>query len=76
MSSKAYWHPKVTKLQGPLDDNLKRCLQKRYGNPLNCILSVASVEFLHGLSTAGVEGAFDLAEAIEKYEAIILEEKY
>ena len=70
MSMGLYWRPEKNST-GELPDELKRILQKRYGNPLlGYHLDDCDLSYLIGLRDAGVKGAQELINAIEKHGRI------
>lgn len=72
MSTHLRWRPKGG--GRTLDDDLKRYLRNRYGDPIKVILTRADLDYLTGLSDAYVTGATKLIDAIEQYEEIEVEE--
>lgn len=70
MSMGLYWKPEKNN-DKRLPDDLKRALQKRYDTPLldHC-LDDSDLSYLEGLRDAGVKGAQELINAIEKHGRI------
>ena len=74
MSTSAYWRPANGGRRLPY--GIKPALNKRFGFPLdNIVLSGEHVEWLRGLSDAGVSGADALLSAIDKHDEIVISER-
>lgn len=75
MGTRLYWKPH--KRERKLVDNqiqLKDILKRRYGGWVNVVLREDSCRYLQGLADAGVPGAAELIDAIDKYDEIVVEE--
>lgn len=75
MSTNLYWAPTATIGQHVGDVKLKYILQDKYGYPVNTILDKNDIAFLDGLDFAGISGAKQLIEAIQKYGTIGVQEQ-
>lgn len=75
MSSSLEWEPRNRERES-LPDELKFVLRKRYGEPVSSIIDDSDLAYLAGLRDAGIEGAEDLIEAINKYGEIHVKEHY
>lgn len=77
MSSTLCWK-KIHKVSKSLPDHLKTILQdcELLGDMQSVIINYECLDFLKGLSAAGVEGAEDLIEAVEKNDRIELYLEY
>ena len=74
MSSTLYWEPANRKMKD-LPDALKYVLQKKFsGSGIDTIMCDGDVPYLNGLKDAGVKGAEELIEAIEKYHEVRIAE--
>lgn len=52
----------------PLPDALKYALRKRRNSP--CTMYISDIPYLQGLADAGVDGAQQLIELIERHEEV------
>lgn len=75
MSSTLYWEP-VQRKQKDLPDALKYVLQKKVGGTVDTVMSENDLEYLHGLKDAGIKGAHELIEAIEKHGQVSVHEQF
>lgn len=75
MSSNLYWRP-VQSAKNDLPDSLKFALRKRFHTLERLPLSYKELGYFQGLLDAGVEGAQEIIDAIEKYEQIELSEVF
>lgn len=69
MSMNLYWEPQHRDADD-LPDSLKFALRKRYGPCVDTVFTTQDISYLRGLEDAGVKGASDLIEAIEKHDAV------
>jgi hypothetical protein len=67
VSCSLYWRPPGKGHQVG-DFPLRRAIENRFGR--TAVLDYAAVDFLQGLAAAGVDGATELLEAIEKHDKI------
>ena len=67
MSCSLYWKPSGSGNQVG-DAALRNAVEKHFGR--RAWLDYDSLEFLRGLAAAGIEGASELIEAIERHERI------
>ena len=67
MSCQLFWRP-IGSGRSAGGSRLRYAVEKRFG--VDVRLDESALEFLRGLEAAGVEGATDLIEAIEKHEEI------
>ena len=75
MSSNLYWEPRTPKKSKSLSTELKLSLRKRYDGGLNnIILDSGDVQYLEGLSHAGIKDATVLINAIRKHDEISINE--
>ena len=71
MSTNLYWEPKDRKKHNAGKDSaLKWALQKRFGYPITKTFNEYDCSYLQCLADAGIDGAQDLIDSIEKYETI------
>lgn len=76
MSYSLYWRPISTKKNNAgKDQALKWAMQKKFGSPINRTIGESNIEYLQGLKDAGVDGASDLIDAVEKCGSIELFEE-
>lgn len=75
MSSSLVWEP-VNRKTKFLEDSVKFALRKKYGDPVDAVLSGDDVPYLQGLRDAGIKGIDALLEAIEKHHEIEVKEVY
>lgn len=68
MGCSLYWKPVSKENNFVGDIQLRNILEKRYNYP--SILDTGDIGYLNALVDAGVEGANDLIEAIEKHNEI------
>lgn len=77
MSASLTWEPAISKVKGYLPIALRLILEKSYGIRMEPTkLGKESLPYLNGLKDAGVEGALELIDLIEKHEAVILKLEY
>ena len=74
MTTSLYWKPVTTETNN-LPDEIMYALRKRYGTGVSTRLNRHSLEYLKGLTDAGVLGALELADAIEMHGEIELFEQ-
>lgn len=65
-----YWLPVSPKRGKGLPDKLKFVLRERFEYPVRVEFDEHTIGYLQGLHDAGVEGAEELIEAIEKHGRI------
>jgi len=75
MSSTLYWEP-VNREQKDIPDALKYVLQKREGGTVRTTMGHNDILYLRGLMDAGVKGAEELIEAIEKHDQVFVHEQF
>lgn len=75
MSSTLYWEP-VQRKQKDLPDTLKYILQKKVGGTVDTVMSGRDISYLRGLEDAGIKGATELIEAIEKHGQVVVHEQF
>ena len=74
MSSSLYWKP-ISHEAHHVNTELKYILEKRF-IAMPAVLNHEHVSYLEGLKDAGVKGADELIEAIEKHEQIEISLRY
>lgn len=74
MTMSLYWEPADRKMYD-LPDALKFVLRKRYGFPVHERMDESDIPYLKGLCDADIEGAQALIDAIEKFGAVVVQEK-
>ena len=75
MSTNLYWEPVEPHPANSLPDKLKFVLRETWGWPVKCTLDSSNIGFFRGLAAAGIDGAKEVVELLEKYDAIKLEER-
>lgn len=71
MSCTLYWRPVIHRRDSsPGGVALRNAIEEEFGLPTT--LDLDAVPFLRGLKAAGVDGASELIEAIEKHEQVEL----
>lgn len=75
MSSNLVWEPTERK-KSEVSHQLKYALRKRFGEPINVTLQSDDIMYLRGLEDAGLQDAYKLIKAIEKYGEILVVEEY
>lgn len=68
MSQSLYWKPVIKQRSNDLDDQLKFILRDK--NKIPADFGFADLQYLEGLRDAGIRGAEDLIEAINKHEVV------
>jgi len=76
VSSNLYWLPVVPEEGNALDIQLKFTLRKRFHTPVAVNFRRVDIPYLTGLADAGIDGAKELIEAIEKHSIIKVYEEY
>ena len=76
MSSCLVWSPIVKQNENDLPNDLKFVLRKKYGEPINANMDESDIPYINGLIDAGVKGAEELREIIEKHIEVELKEQY
>jgi len=75
VSMTLYWIPVKTNYKF-LPDALKFVLRKRYGGHVDCqTIGDEEIPYLNALVDAGIDGASDLIDAIEKHGYVEIGEK-
>lgn len=74
MSSNIYWRPIVPIEGHRLPFALKSVLRKKFGYPIQGVLQASDLGYIEGLKDAGIEGAEQLIEAVEKHQMIEVSE--
>jgi hypothetical protein len=76
MSSNLYWEP-TQRPKKDLPDALKFALRKRASDGhVEMVMDTNDLQYLYGLRDAGVKGADDLIEAIQKHGEVRVWEQY
>lgn len=75
MSSTLYWEPMQRKSQS-LPDALKYVLQKKASGTVDAVMGEHDLAYLNGLKDAGIKGAQELIEAIEKHGEVVVHEQF
>ena len=76
MGSTLYWEPYKANRKS-LSDELKNALRERLGTGFRREpLEVENVDFLEGLSCAGIKDAQVLIDAIDKHGGVYVSEEY
>lgn len=75
MSSSLTWE-KVRQNKKTLSYNAKYALRKKYGEPVDTVLTRSDIEYLEGLRDSGMEELTDLIDILYGNEEIALLEEY
>jgi hypothetical protein len=76
MTTSLYWNPVVKPKTHRLPDALKFILRRIHRDgQVTMTMREADLPYLHGLRDAGVDGALELIEAIDKHDEVELSEE-
>lgn len=73
MTTSLYWRPVNTDVNF-LSDELKFALMNRYGLHIDHVFKDADIQYLNGLSDAGIKCADELIDAIKQHGEIRISE--
>ena len=75
MSTNLYWKPLDTEHYN-LSDKLKFAIRKKYDGFVKTKLNISDIDYLQGLSDAGISDAESVIKAIQKHGEILLFEEW
>lgn len=76
MSSSLFAYKVVRNPEVSIPDGLKFTLRKRYGEPVDMILTDSDIPYLTGLSDGGIKGLSEVLKLLAEGQEIHIKEEY